>query len=71
MLEKIGGYGLMPNIPLYMTNLYHLEVIKASNIVLTWFAAINITPVIGAVLADGYFGRYKTMSFGCVISLLV
>lgn len=69
-LEKIGSYGLLPNMTLYLTNLYHLEMITVSNIVTIWLAAMNITPVIGAVLSDGYFGRYNTMGFGCIVSVL-
>ncbi|CDO98012.1 unnamed protein product [Coffea canephora] len=68
--EKVASYGLLPNMILYMMNVYHLGFAKANYILFLWSAATNFTPIIGAFLADSYMGRCLTISLGCIVSLL-
>ncbi|KAL3500559.1 hypothetical protein ACH5RR_039652 [Cinchona calisaya] len=70
MLEKVVNYGIMPNMTLYLMNQYHMEMTTTSNIIFYWSAAVNFTPVLGAIFADSYVGRFRMMGFGCVVNLL-
>lgn len=71
MLEKMGSYGLIPNMTLYLNKEYGLGMTTTSNILFYWVAAINFTPVVGAILADSYIGRYNMIGFGSLLSVLV
>lgn len=71
MLEKVASYGLIPNMTLYLKKQYGLGMTTTSNILFYWIAAINFTPVVGAILADSYIGRYNMIGFGSVVSVLV
>ncbi|XP_061367390.1 protein NRT1/ PTR FAMILY 1.2-like [Gastrolobium bilobum] len=68
--EKLASLGLMPNMILYLTREYGMQTAGATNLLLLWSAATNFTPLIGAFLADSYFGRYSMIAFGSIASLL-
>lgn len=68
--EKVASFGLLPNMVLYLTREYHLENVAAANVLFLWSAATNFLPIIGAFLADSYFGRYAMIGFGSIASLL-
>ncbi|KAK6161851.1 hypothetical protein DH2020_001692 [Rehmannia glutinosa] len=70
-LEKMATFGIMANMILYLTEQYHMEMATASNILFSWTAATNLTPVIGAVIADSYLGRFYTIGIGSVIYIMV
>ncbi|KAL5575183.1 hypothetical protein UlMin_016882 [Ulmus minor] len=69
-LEKVGSYGLLPNMILYMMRDYHLGLPKGTNIIFFWSAASNFMPILGAFLSDSYLGRFLTIGFGSIASLL-
>jgi len=69
--EKMASFGILPNMILYLTRHYGMEAATATNVILLWSAATNFTPILGAFLADSYFGRYPTIAFGSLFSLLV
>jgi solute carrier family 15 (peptide/histidine transporter), member 3/4 len=71
MLEKVANFGLWPNMALYLMSVYHLEMTTASDILFYCSAGSNFIPVIGAIIADSYVGRYNMIGFGSVVSLLV
>ncbi|KAE8688569.1 Protein NRT1/ PTR FAMILY 1.2 [Hibiscus syriacus] len=68
--EKVAGYGLIPNMILYLIRYYHMGVAKGTNILFFWQAATNFTPILGAFVADTYLGRFLTIGFGSISSLL-
>ncbi|KAA8540393.1 hypothetical protein F0562_024688 [Nyssa sinensis] len=68
--EKVASYGLLPNMILYLITDYHMGLANGTNILFFWSAATNFTPVIGAFLADSYLGRFLTIGFGSIFSLL-
>nr|XP_027084375.1 protein NRT1/ PTR FAMILY 1.2-like [Coffea arabica] len=70
VLEKVATYGVSPNMTLYLLKEYHMEMATASNILFYLSAANNFTPVLGAIVADAYVGRFHMIVFGCVISFL-
>lgn len=70
MLEKVASFGLTPNMTLYLMGQYHMEMTTASNILFYWSAATNFLPILGAIIADSYVGRFHMIGFGSVVSLL-
>ncbi|XP_071710048.1 protein NRT1/ PTR FAMILY 1.2-like [Rutidosis leptorrhynchoides] len=68
--EKVASYGLVPNMILYLMSDYKISVAKGTNILFLWVAASNFAPVLGAFLSDSYLGRFLTIGFGSLFSLL-
>ncbi|XP_027183538.1 protein NRT1/ PTR FAMILY 1.2-like isoform X2 [Coffea eugenioides] len=67
---QVASHGLQPDMILYLTREYHLNMATGSNIIFLWSAATNFVPLLGAIVADSFLGRFRTILFGCVISLL-
>lgn len=68
--EKMASFGILPSMILYLTRHYEMEAAAATNVILLWSAATSFTPIVGAFLADTYFGRYPTIVFGSLLSSL-
>ncbi|GMY38364.1 protein NRT1/ PTR FAMILY 1.2-like isoform X1 [Fagus crenata] len=68
--ERVASIGLMPNMILYLTRVYGMQIATAANILFLWSAASNFMPILGAFLADSYVGRYWMIGFGSIVSLL-
>ncbi|KAK4383104.1 protein NRT1/ PTR FAMILY 1.2 [Sesamum angolense] len=69
-LEKMATFGLMPNMTLYLMKEYHMEMTTASNLLFFWSAATNFMPLLGALVADSFLGRFYTIGIGSIISLM-
>ncbi|KAI4382486.1 hypothetical protein MLD38_008444 [Melastoma candidum] len=75
--ERLAYYGIATNLVSYLTNKMHEGNVSAARNVTTWQGTCYLTPLIGAVLADAYWGRYWTIAvfstiyfFGmCALSL--
>ncbi|TXG67803.1 hypothetical protein EZV62_009078 [Acer yangbiense] len=68
--ERVASFGLSPNMIFYLKTRYNMETTTATNLILVWNAATNVLPVVGAVVADSYVGRYPMIGFGSIASLL-
>lgn len=69
--EKMGSYGLVPNMIVYLMNDYKIGVAKGTNILFFWSAASNFAPIFGAFLSDSYLGHFITIGLGSLFSLMV
>ncbi|PIN23028.1 H+/oligopeptide symporter [Handroanthus impetiginosus] len=69
-LEKMATFGLMSNMTLYLMKEYNMEMTSASNILYFWSAATNFMPLVWAIAADSFLGRFQTIGFGSLICLL-
>ena len=69
--EGVASFGLMPNMILYLTREFGMQIASAANVLFIWSAATNFMPILGAYLADSYVGRYRMIGFGSIVSLLV
>ncbi|OMO91052.1 Proton-dependent oligopeptide transporter family [Corchorus olitorius] len=69
-LERLATSGLSPNMMLYLTQQYNMGNTAAANVIFIWSAATNFTPILGALLADSYAGKYRTVGFGSILSFL-
>ncbi|XP_055826005.1 protein NRT1/ PTR FAMILY 1.2-like [Solanum dulcamara] len=69
-LANVGSYGLLPNMTFYLMRDYRMEVTPTQNLLFFWSAATNFLPIVGAVVADSYLGRFLTIGLGSIFSFL-
>ncbi|XP_010276263.1 PREDICTED: protein NRT1/ PTR FAMILY 8.3-like [Nelumbo nucifera] len=60
--ERLAYYGIATNLVTYLTNKLHEGNASAARNVTTWQGTCYLAPLIGAVLADAYWGRYWTIA---------
>lgn len=60
--ERMAFYGVDTNLVTYLTEELNKSNAVAATISTTWVGTCNVTPLIGAITADAYLGRYRTMA---------
>ncbi|KAK9670043.1 hypothetical protein RND81_13G172900 [Saponaria officinalis] len=60
--ERLAYYGIAKNLVNYLTSNLHQSNVSAARNVNTWAGTCYLTPLIGAYLADAYWGRYRTIA---------
>lgn len=60
--ERLAYYGIATNLVTYLTTKLHEGNVAAATNVTTWQGTCYLTPLIGAILADAYWGRYWTIA---------
>ncbi|KAG5040764.1 hypothetical protein JHK85_013240 [Glycine max] len=60
--EHLAFYGIATNLVNHLTTKLHEGNVSAARNVSIWLGTSYLTPIIGAVLADGYWGRYWTIA---------
>nr|XP_043624574.1 protein NRT1/ PTR FAMILY 8.3-like [Erigeron canadensis] len=65
--ERLAYNGISTNLISYLTKKLHQGNAVAASNVTTWQGTCYLTPLIGAVLADAYWGRYWTIAVFSVI----
>ncbi|KAK6153377.1 hypothetical protein DH2020_013016 [Rehmannia glutinosa] len=68
--EKLGTIGTSSNLLVYLTTVFNMKSITATNVINIFNGTCNFGTLLGAFLSDTYFGRYKTLGFACVSSFL-
>ncbi|CAJ2664482.1 unnamed protein product [Trifolium pratense] len=68
--EKLGAVGTLSNLLVYLTTVFNLSSITATNIVNIFNGSASLATLLGAFLCDTYFGRYKTLGFCTFASFL-
>ena len=59
--ERLAFYGLSANLSIYLIEVMGLSVSDASVQVSLFTGTAYLTPLLGAWLADGYWGRFRTI----------
>ncbi|KAL9229470.1 hypothetical protein vseg_004933 [Gypsophila vaccaria] len=60
--ERLAYYGIAKNLVNYLTSNLHESNVSAARNVNAWAGTCYLTPLIGAYLADAYWGRYRTIA---------
>ncbi|XP_010497442.1 PREDICTED: protein NRT1/ PTR FAMILY 8.5-like [Camelina sativa] len=60
--ERLAYYGIAKNLITYYTSELHESNVSAARHVMIWQGTCYFTPLIGAVIADSYWGRYWTIA---------
>ncbi|XP_052174780.1 protein NRT1/ PTR FAMILY 2.10-like [Diospyros lotus] len=68
--EKLGTLGTSANLLVYLTNVFNMNTISATNLINIFNGTCNFGTLLGAFLSDTYFGRYKTLGFASISSFL-
>ncbi|CAA0826638.1 Protein NRT1/ PTR FAMILY 2.11 [Striga hermonthica] len=68
--EKLGAIGTLSNLQVYLTSVFNMRRISATLLLNVFNGTTNISTLVGAFLCDTYFGRYKTLGFASIASLL-
>lgn len=68
--EKLGTIGTSSNLLVYLTTVFNMKSITATNLVNVFNGTTNFATLPGAFLSDTYFGRYNTLGFASVASFL-
>ncbi|XP_075480295.1 protein NRT1/ PTR FAMILY 2.11-like [Primulina tabacum] len=68
--EKLGTIGTSSNLLVYLTTVFHMNSITATNVVNIFNGTCNFGTLAGAFLCDTYLGRYKTLGIASVSSFL-
>lgn len=68
--EKLGTIGTSANLLVYLTTVFNMKSITATNLINIFNGTCNFGTLLGAFFSDTYFGRYKTLGFASVSSSL-
>lgn len=69
--EKLGTIGTSHNLLVYLTQVFNMKRMTATNVLNIFNGSANLATLVGAYLCDTYFGRYKTLGFASIASFLV
>ncbi|KAI3667218.1 hypothetical protein L6452_42267 [Arctium lappa] len=68
--DKFAGTGFHANLITYLTQQLNLPMVKASNILTNFGGTSSFMPLIGALIADSFAGRFYTIVVGLLVYLL-
>nr|XP_007155345.1 hypothetical protein PHAVU_003G193300g [Phaseolus vulgaris]ESW27339.1 hypothetical protein PHAVU_003G193300g [Phaseolus vulgaris] len=68
--EKLASMSLISNLTVYLLSNYNLSGVYVVNVVQIWNGTSNIFSIAGAFISDTYLGRFRTLLFGSISSLL-
>lgn len=69
--EKLASMSLVANLVLYLHTKYNLENVDSANVYNIWSGSCNVAPLIGAYLADSHLGKFSTLLYSSIASLMV
>ncbi|RHN48249.1 putative proton-dependent oligopeptide transporter family, major facilitator superfamily [Medicago truncatula] len=70
VFERMAYYGIASNLVIYLTDKLHEGTVESANNVSNWKGLVWMMPLVGAYIADAYFGRYWTFVIASCIYLL-
>nr|ABR32185.1 peptide transporter [Hakea actites] len=68
--ERFSYCGIAANLITYLTGPLGQSTVTAAVNVTTWSGVASMLPLLGASLADGYLGRYRTIIFASLLYIL-
>ncbi|PKU60204.1 putative nitrite transporter [Dendrobium catenatum] len=69
--DRFATAGFNANMIQYLQNELHLPLIQATNTLTNFGGTASLTPIIGAVVADSFAGRFWTITVGSIIYQLL
>ncbi|KAL6010699.1 hypothetical protein ACLOJK_001137 [Asimina triloba] len=69
--ERFAFFGISVNLIMYLTDVLHNSTASAAMVVNIWSGVSTILPILGAIIADSYLGRYLTILLSSLVYLLV
>ncbi|KAF8040550.1 hypothetical protein BT93_B2699 [Corymbia citriodora subsp. variegata] len=68
--ERLATFGLLANFMVYLTRVYRMDQVAASNVINIWMGITNFAPLVGAFISDAYAGRFRTIAIASFASFL-
>ncbi|KAJ6848400.1 protein NRT1/ PTR FAMILY 2.13-like [Iris pallida] len=68
--ERVATTGLTANFTVFLVTRFHMEQVAAANVSNIFSGTTNFAPLIGAFLSDAYLGRFRTLAYSSVATLL-
>ncbi|OMO66465.1 Proton-dependent oligopeptide transporter family [Corchorus capsularis] len=68
--EKLASMSLIANLTVYLKTKFNMDGIAVVNVMTIWSGCSNLTSIAGALVSDTFLGRYLTLLFGSISSLL-
>ncbi|KAK6128196.1 hypothetical protein DH2020_038065 [Rehmannia glutinosa] len=68
--EKLGTIGTSSNLLVYLTTVFNMKSITATNVINIFNGTSNFGTLLGGFVSDTYLGRYKTLGIASVSSFL-
>uniref|UniRef100_A0A453IJU2 Peptide transporter PTR2 n=1 Tax=Aegilops tauschii subsp. strangulata TaxID=200361 RepID=A0A453IJU2_AEGTS len=68
--ERLAYYGISKSLVTYLSTRLHEGNVSAARNFTTWQGTCYLTPLIGATLADSYWGKYRTIAVFSTIYFL-
>ncbi|KAI3785715.1 hypothetical protein L1987_44840 [Smallanthus sonchifolius] len=68
--EKVASMSLVMNMTVYLRSNYNMSGIFLVNVVTIWMGTSNIWSLAGAFVSDAYIGKYLTLLYGSIASLM-
>ncbi|KAM0825071.1 hypothetical protein ACQ4PT_069810 [Festuca glaucescens] len=69
-LESMAFNGVATNLVVYIRSVLHGGIASSASTVSLWYGTSFFVPILGAVLADAYWGNYKTVLISLTMYLL-
>uniref|UniRef100_A0A7N0VID3 Nitrate transporter n=1 Tax=Kalanchoe fedtschenkoi TaxID=63787 RepID=A0A7N0VID3_KALFE len=68
--ERLATFGVLANFQVYLQTQFHMTLVAATNLINIWSGCANFAPLLGAFISDAYLGRFRTVAFASIASLL-
>ncbi|KAK1553012.1 hypothetical protein Q3G72_027148 [Acer saccharum] len=65
--DRFATTGLNANMITYLTQVLNMPLVPASNTITNFSGTASLTPLIGALMADSFVGRFWTITVGSII----
>uniref|UniRef100_M1B9M9 Nitrate transporter n=1 Tax=Solanum tuberosum TaxID=4113 RepID=M1B9M9_SOLTU len=69
--ERVASYGLQFNMLIYLMTYYNMSAATGTTILGLWGALSSGLALVGAIIADSYWGRFRAVAFGSISTLIV
>ncbi|KAH9616292.1 hypothetical protein KSS87_002733 [Heliosperma pusillum] len=69
--DRVAFYAIETNLVSYVIGKLHQGNVSAARIVSTWSGTCFLTPLLGAFIADAYWGRYWTVAVSSIAYFIV
>uniref|UniRef100_A0A7N0TC45 Nitrate transporter n=1 Tax=Kalanchoe fedtschenkoi TaxID=63787 RepID=A0A7N0TC45_KALFE len=68
--ERLATIGVLANFMVYLQTQLHMKLVAATNLIHIWSGCSSFAPLLGAFISDAYLGRFRTIAFASIASLL-